>query len=277
MPKLAAITMVRDEEDIIGRNILHLLEEEVDLILVLENLSTDRTGEILKCLAEQFPDRVIVKSDKEEAYYQSKKMTALAEYAYKELGASHILPFDADEFWQSTEKGSIREIICNSDGILGALIYEYRPTLLDPPVSNPFVRMGWRLKTPLELRKCALKWQPRYVITQGNHAISNAAGEMIPGSQDSKLMIRHYPYRTPAQFLRKVMNGGKAYKATDLAYEIGQHWRMYYRHLELNGPNSIYEIFLKNFYYTTPWVGDALEFDPAPAAKGFFHVRSSNS
>ena len=43
---VVAVTMVRDEEDVIRSTVAHMLDE-VDAVIVADNLSTDRTREIL--------------------------------------------------------------------------------------------------------------------------------------------------------------------------------------------------------------------------------------
>ena len=81
---LVAVTMVRDEEDIVDWTIQHLLDQGVDHIIVADNMSTDGTWEWLKALAgapEQ--DSLIVVRDEEVGYYQSRKMSALAQQAFR--------------------------------------------------------------------------------------------------------------------------------------------------------------------------------------------------
>ena len=49
-----AVTMVKDEADIIGRVITHLLEQEVDRVIVADNMSSDDTPQILAELASKY-------------------------------------------------------------------------------------------------------------------------------------------------------------------------------------------------------------------------------
>ena len=94
-PFIWGITMVKNEADIVEQTIRHLLGQGVDHILAADNGSSDGTYEILLELSKILPVHVI--QDRELAYYQSEKMTWLADRVM-EAGAEWIIPFDADEF-----------------------------------------------------------------------------------------------------------------------------------------------------------------------------------
>lgn len=93
---VVAITMVRDEEDIIDWTLQHLLEQGIDHIIVADNLSVDKTPWKLAALAST--GRVTVIQDEEPGYYQDEKMTRLAHMAANDFGAEWVVPFDADEY-----------------------------------------------------------------------------------------------------------------------------------------------------------------------------------
>ena len=263
MAKLAAVTMVRDEQDIIEYIVANLFAREVDIVIVADNLSEDQTPAILNRLKGAYGDRLMVIEDAEEAYYQSKKITNLAHLANRNYGATHILPFDADEYWYSTDKRSLKEVICTNRGIVAATVYEHRATLLDPVDLNPISRISWRLKAPLQLHKLAYCYSPELVVAQGNHLITNLQGHG-QCAEVSKLAVRHYPQRSPRQLLNKVKKGGKAYAMTNLDPKIGAHWRQWYQIFQQGGENAIYEIFLQHYYYPRPWAEEFLIYDPAP-------------
>ena len=71
---VVAVTMVKNEADVIETTIRHIAAH-VDHVIVADNGSTDGTRELL----DELPCEVI--DDPDPAYYQSRKMSALADYA----------------------------------------------------------------------------------------------------------------------------------------------------------------------------------------------------
>jgi len=118
----AAVTMVRDEADIVEATVRHMLTQ-VDVVIVADNRSVDGTREILEGLP------VHLLNDPERGYYQSEKMARLAHMARVEHGADWVVPFDADEWWYSPH-GRIGDVL---EGIDAWPIY----TTTSPPVSTP--------------------------------------------------------------------------------------------------------------------------------------------
>ena len=103
-----AVGVVRDEVDVIGDSIRHLLDQGVDRVLVANHLSTDGTGELLAELSRE-DSRVLVADDTEPGHFQMEKVTWLSQAAWW-AGARWIVPFDADEFWFA-ETGSVAEFL----------------------------------------------------------------------------------------------------------------------------------------------------------------------
>lgn len=250
---VAAVLMVRDEADIIGPTIRHLLTQ-VDAIYVADNLSTDGTREIL----ESFGSDIILSDDPELGYYQSRKMTALASVAYR-AGHSWVVPCDADEIWYATGS-TLREHLGGIAGdvaIVSAELYDHIPTSEDDPtILDPVARIGWRKRYKGALPKVACRLRPDLVIDAGNHSASyRGPGLRVPG-----LTLRHFTWRSPEQYVRKILNGKEAYAATDLPEGLGIHWRMWEGHEE----GTIRQHFYKWFYSRRPREDDTLIFDPAP-------------
>ena len=95
--------MVKDEADIVAATVAHMCGQ-VDAVIVADNNSTDGTRDILDGLP------VTVVDDPDPAYYQSRKMTALAGRARVEFDATWVIPFDADEWWYSPH-GRIADVL----------------------------------------------------------------------------------------------------------------------------------------------------------------------
>lgn len=253
-----AVSTVKDEADVIEGTVRHMLDE-VDGVIVADNGSHDGTRDILGALAHEYRDRLIVLDDPEVAYYQSARMTRLAEMAAMRFGATWIVPFDADELWVSLG-GHISDDLarCEAD-IVTAELLNYFPTAIDPEDGVPFTRIRWRLREAAPLPKVAFRWTSGSVIHQGNHGVERPCGSTtVPG-----LRVYHFPYRSAEQFVRKGVNGAAAYKATNLAEDVGAHWRGYGAIVERFGEDALRDVFREHFWALSPadkgWV-----LDPAP-------------
>jgi hypothetical protein len=285
MSGVCAVMMVRDEVDVIEATIRHLLHH-VDAVLVADNGSKDGTLDLLGALREEDPDRVMVTRDDEVAYYQSRKMTRMAEWA-RDLGMEWVLPCDADEIWHPNDLSgpTISDVLNDLPPryqVAKALLYDHVASAEDPPargpgaktvgqttyttevMRDPFEMICWRRREPSRLPKVAARLLPGLTIRQGNHSAD------YPGpshAAETALSIRHFPYRSVEQMIRKARNGSQAYAATDLPYETGQHWRDYGRLLESGGEEAIAEVFRTWFWSAEPTANPTLIYDPAPVRR----------
>ena len=132
-----AISMVRDEEDII-RWTLELMLSQVDHAIIADNLSVDGTREILESFAR---DRVTIIDDRDPAYTQADKMSRLAHLA-GDMGAAWVIPFDADEAWYLPDLSTV------TADVVMVRSHVYVPQPGDPDDPNPITRMLWRVATP---------------------------------------------------------------------------------------------------------------------------------
>ena len=94
---LIAITMVHNEMPLLPLTLANLLSQGVDRILIADHNSTDDTLTWLRC-AERADGRITVVAHQNQAFNQAAVISSLARFATV-LGATWILPFDADEFW----------------------------------------------------------------------------------------------------------------------------------------------------------------------------------
>ena len=253
--------MVKDEADVIFDSISRMYAQ-VDQVIVADNLSTDGTREIL----EQFPGLIVVE-DKDPAYYQSTKMTGLAQHA-ADLGATWVIPFDADEVWLPTANDlrTSFERIPPEALTVSATLYDHVPTGDDPP-GPPIRSMLYRRQSPTPMRKVAVRSRPGLVIRQGNHS-ADFADVRTPLDAPGVLEVRHFPVRSPEQFIRKARNGAAAYAASNLPETTGAHWRNWGKFSDA----QLREIFYKWYFRADPKLeveidGErqgALIYDPCP-------------
>lgn len=208
------ISMVKNEADIIDSVVRHMLDQDIDRILIVDNGSTDGTYEMLKELSRELP--ISVGRDREPGYYQAHKMTALASRA-RRAGAEWVVPFDADEFWFAP--GTTVGAYLRSSGVtrVQAAIHNAFPTAENPRLSG--LEGELRLDVPPHLmRKVASRTSPFLWIGMGNHTAMRSGSGL-----EDRLRILHLPWRSQEQLTRKVRQGAAAYAASSLK-GVGGHW-----------------------------------------------------
>lgn len=251
------ISLIRDEVDIVEQTVRRM-REQVDHVMVLDNGSRDGTREILEQLGVEVFD------DPDPAHYQSRKMSWLAQRA-GERGAEWVVPFDADEAWRA-RNGTIKHALAALPPeilIAEATLFDHVATARDREDAPPLTRMVWRRVQPTPMRKVACRVRPGLVIHEGNHSASYPGVKHPPAALDA-LVVRHFPYRSADQFVKKVRNGAAALNATNLPEGIGKHWRDYGRLLDARGPEAIHEVFFGHFWSADPENDERLVLDPCP-------------
>jgi hypothetical protein len=255
--------MIKDESDVISRTLEHLAAQGVDRILLAENASSDGTWEIVRDLQADgglLPCVLEVIADPEIGYWQSRKMTELA-YLAALAGARWIVPFDADELWSfgaTTLREGFAEFNASVPIIVEAEVHNHYRTPSDAG-GHPFDTMRWRDPEPLTLPKVAFTADRRAGVHAGNHGVDLPDATRV---LSAGLVVEHYPYRSPEQFLSKVRNGSAAYAATDLPRSTGQHWREYGELLAEHGAAGVREHYRAAFVVDDPTSRGLIYTDP---------------
>jgi hypothetical protein len=217
-----AVSMVKDEADVIGLTVNHLLRQGVDHLLIADNLSRDETRPILDDLARRDP-RIHVVTDSEPAYYQAAKMTRLARAAAR-AGADWVVPFDADELWFA-DHGSVAERLRaiaateadhDTTGVVRARLHDTIPT--GGPSPDPTTATCVLDVTPTPPGKVAIRAHRLMGVIVGNHG-AKRVGRAVDG-----LRIAHLQYRSEAQVERKARQGLEAVQLADAPDYVGVHW-----------------------------------------------------
>jgi hypothetical protein len=162
----------------------------------------------------------------------------MARIAVRDLGADWVINSDADEFWWP-HTGSLKSVLRSFRPGVAAVSAERTNFVARVRNGEPFWRqMNIRriasvnaLGQPLP-GKVAHRGLTGIVVEQGNHGVS-LGGDPI-GSVAAPITILHFPVRSRAQFLNKIVKGGAAYaRNKELDRSVGETWRHLYRmHLD---------------------------------------------
>jgi glycosyltransferase involved in cell wall biosynthesis len=236
--KLVMTLLVRDEEDIVEKNICFHLNHGVDYIIASDNGSTDRTVDILKKYAKK---KLLSYNDiQEQTYEQSKWVSEMAKIAVTKHKATHLFHCDADEFW-FPESGNLKSQLPNKNEVFYVPLINYLPeknnfyphllnTLM---VAKPYELFATRQNSE-SYRYLLYKYQPKIMttstftkITQGNHNVTSKKD--FKKVNIGHIIIHHFPVRSYAQFERKVINGGTSYaRNPNPDPDLGWHWKDWY-------------------------------------------------
>ena len=236
---VAALMMVRNEQDVIATCIGHLFSLGVDRIYVTDNGSSDATPEILRQIAIA-TGRLEHDSDPGE-YWQADVLTSLARRAAAN-GADWVLPTDADEFlWldrttsladlcSRTDIGGYRLSVCNfmqarflrrgGPGSVMTMCVSARPTgsvaSAQAAVTRgeiPFVRMVYPTKL-------LVRATPSLRIAFGHHDASETLGPLVPLERGELL---HAPIRSFQHLLARIDTGRRVQAVTPAP---DQNWHL---------------------------------------------------
>jgi glycosyltransferase involved in cell wall biosynthesis len=244
---VVGVTMVWNESDLIEFTVRHMLDQ-VDYVIVADNRSTDDTRAILESIGDP---RLFVVDEPEFGYCQDRVMNALADSAQRDLGATWIVPFDADEWWAASS-GTIKDVLADvdSDGVMVGICATVPQPTDDPNEPNPFRRCVSRRGPPAPRWRVVYRPAPGRVLGMGNHVTSDSAR----WPSEERLLIRHLPYRSFEQALAKSRHDKAAMDATNLDDAICNHWRVLGAASDEN-----FEVFWRN------WIDPAgLIYDPLP-------------
>ena len=245
MKKIAVISMVRNEADIIESFVRHTLSF-ADVLLVVDHQSTDGTADILRSLQQEGCALQVQKFTAMEQA-QSLVMTRLLYQAIAEE-ADIILPLDADEFLlcDTPEPKESQGQACRGrlQQFAADLVYaldwvRYLPRNFLP---GKFILAAdcQREREPDALKKIAVGREAairtHLSISQGNHAAliqeASAVQRIVPEPAPG-LHIAHFPWRSENQAQRKAAVGWLANVANYSRYTgIANHWQREFLQLQ---------------------------------------------
>lgn len=230
-PRLAALSMVRNEADIIRAFAAHTLALFDDVVFV-DHLSDDGTSAFLQELASR-NRRVHVLRLVETAYLQSVTMTCVVREMDVLRCADWVFPLDADEFLPFASRRDFESALSQfADCPVIAMRWQnlvpetYWTGQVDltaetrfvvPPDLSPYRKVAFQPKR-LSLG--------RTVVAQGNHALIETLNGLEVPAFEATFPLLHVPVRSPDQLILKLNQGVEAYrrmgKGRDAAH--GTHW-----------------------------------------------------
>lgn len=257
------ISRVRDEDDIVEGSIRRMLRQ-VDHVIVGEGNSSDNTRPILDQLASE-TDRLTVLDDTARNFEQRDVMTRYAHLA-REMGGTWGVFFDMDEAWYSTD-GKIHITLNNLPGhILIATARNLTHCATsddDPDEPDPMTRMEWRSVEMLPLGKVACRLREDLQVGHGNHSAAYS-NDPYPAAVNGLLESRHFPYRSPEQFVKRVKVAWPMLRDSGLPETHGAHMWAYGRHLDEFGEEGLRQWFANGMHFTNPAANPELVHDPLP-------------
>lgn len=231
--------MVRDEVDVVAAMVEHHLDQGVDLLVVTDNASVDGTTEVLEEYAAT--GRVELHHDPVHRKQQRDVVTRMARRARTEHRADWVLNLDADEFVLARDPElTVRAALEATPLHLNAFTVDV-VNMIGPGADSGagLHRLTWRDRRPDHLLlerelhahptpNAVHRGESDVVVQQGNHFTS-----MVSNGQPDEavaLEVLHLPWRSWAQFERKVVNAGRGYEASpDLRPSPRHHGMRDYR------------------------------------------------
>lgn len=219
MNKIVAITMVKNEEDIIESFIRYTLTY-ADVILVVNHNSDDSTGEILEKLQQEgLPIYVELFTD--PRHLQAEVMTKLMYLAIEQYDADIIIPLDADEFLLPFDKKmSVRKFLqtMSNENLITLPWYIHRFKNINNTNGEFILNLpAIRESNPNKMSKIMvgrgfLQKNKKMTIRQGNHSLQDEGntGKIIDTTRSEYLYLAHFNIRSKEQFLSKIIVGALA-------------------------------------------------------------------
>jgi hypothetical protein len=214
-----AIGMVKNEADIVEAFVRHNLHF-VDLMVLLDNGSTDGTREILTALQQEGLPLLVI-DDPVFGYFQSEKMTELYRRVVPVYQPELVYLLDADEFLRAPGRaaldGALRQLPAGCQALLPWMTFTPDPGISSSALrEEPLASSPWRRRTEgPQYHKAVVRRCPTMdddlVIDQGNHTVHRRSGKAMQAFMLSGVHLAHLPVRTVEQVTAKAVNGWLAY------------------------------------------------------------------
>ena len=240
---IAMISVIKNEEDIIYYNLIWHYNIGIRKFIIMDNMSTDSTYQMVKIFRDRFTDvSLYLIDDQNPAFIQGTKMTSMANFAMSMWDIKWIIPIDADEFLCPSKPLNelLSEVPKNHSLLISKLFYR----LCDDSNGVFYKRIEKREKISQWSKKVIIRAAEGLLISQGNHT-SFVNNVEVPTVESTNIIYREFMIRNKTQYFNKIINGAIATKkALELKYEAGSnHWLAPYNEYLKGGKESLSKIF----------------------------------
>lgn len=227
-PHLTVLAMARNEKKR-SHDIMRHFCALFDRVVVVDHMSDDGTGNIVKGYDGAGNARVTVLRGTDNGHYQSQYMSALANAALEQGETDWIFLLDFDEFLPFQNAREFRRALCayadvpviNMPWINAAVIGEHPDSL-----SGAHAIVGPRASIFRKIALNASMLGPRHVeIPMGNHTVF-LNGEPNDRRGAEAFGLLHFPVLDYEALRKKVAQGNNAISAMTSREDLwGIHWR----------------------------------------------------
>ena len=218
MKKIFIISTVKNESDIIESFCRYNLTYSDGMLIYENNKSSDNTRAIIKKLIDE--GLPIYLEEDDDLYYETVKK-GLVRLAARKYGADLVLPLDADEFLYHVDGKNPREILetlqedIEYQAIWRTYIYKQEPDINLGFMPNNFSSYrNPEMENPAKYERHKKVIVSKYLIEKINASICYGA-HFLEYPQElqndvkkeicEKLVVAHFPVRSQAQIMRKVI------------------------------------------------------------------------
>ena len=231
--KIAAISMVRNEADIIESFVRHTLSFS-DHLFIFDHNSNDNTKKIIDLLIAEGLPISLFSLQHIIGHEQSVIMTELMRIAF-EKGYSLVIPLDADEFLLPDEKNAdIRALLSklpiNNQYLLYIKEYHIEKNTNGFILANKCLSKNYYDMLYKVIVGSGFYRKTNCVIGQGNHNTRGENNELLKGILLEGLHLAHFYYRSIDQMTSKVVIGWLSNVCKFTKYTMyANHWgEMFY-------------------------------------------------
>ena len=232
-PCLIMTLLVKNEAGMLEQNLRFHKAMGVDGFIITDNNSTDSTPEIIEKYRRMGWVKEVIRETATD-YEQKAWVDRMIWKAKTVYGADWVINADADELWYAPSGSLKTEMAATSANVLkcemrsvypeeGKPFWEWNRTV---GYVADYEKYGLSLYSLFERQnmKVMHRADGYLQISMGNHKVT-----MLPQrSALSTVRVYHYNIRGKAQFLEKMINGGKQLKQHKGRHG-GRHWRYFYR------------------------------------------------